>query len=162
MPETITILSNISVPVGSQVTEAFSIPYHENPVTFTIRITRVGTGYRTPSVLVNEQVIYTTLTGMSQYFTKTVDLTAGTHSITVKTDPGTQYPYGTGPFVFDVTATYEPIAGPPVDFLPIIVAVGTLIVATAGGWVITDGFTKIPDPSQLLSGIQLPELKLPF
>jgi len=144
MPETITILSSTSVPIGSQVTELFSIPYHENPVAFRIRISPVGTGYRVPYVFVDGVQIYRTLTGMSQDVTKTVDLVAGTHSITVKTDPGTRSPYGTGPYVFTVTATYELIEGPPpIDLLPILIVAGVGIVIV-GSWFLTDGFTRFP------------------
>lgn len=148
MPETITILSGTSVPVGSEVTEQFSIPYHENPVTFGIGIRPSGAGYRTLYVFVDGVQIYKTHTGMSQSVTKSVDLVAGTHSITVRTDPGGRSPYGTGPYVFTVTATYKPAAGPPpieeLDLLPILIITGVGIVIAAGAWLLTDGFTKLP------------------
>jgi len=156
MPETITILSGISVPIGSQVTEAFSLPYHENPVTFRLRFTPVGTGYRVTTVLVDGQAILRYLTGMPQDVTKAIDLTAGAHSVTVKTDPGTTSPYGTGPYVFTVTATYEPIEGappPPPDLLPILIIAGIGIVIAAGSWFLTDGFTRFP---------KIPVIELPF
>lgn len=156
MPETITLLSGISVPVGSQVTEVFSIPYHENPVTINMVFRPVGAGYRCPTILIDGQAFLRYLTGMPQNVNKTIDLTAGTHSITVKTDPGTRSPYGTGPYVFTVTATYEPAEGPAIpelDLLPILIITGVGIVIAAGAWLLTDGFTKMP---------KLPFIELPF
>ena len=85
MSETITILSGTSVPVGSEVTEQFSIPYHENPVTFGISIRPSGTGFRSPSVSIDGQLIKSWHTGMSQSINIPVNLVA-VHSV-VKDNP---------------------------------------------------------------------------
>lgn len=172
MPETINLFRNESVAVGSNAARAFTVPHHDGLVSFNIQATRVGTGYRVMIFTIDGQQLTRWFTGMNQNKTITADVPTGEHVFVVEVNPSPKAPYGTGPYVFTINATYAPAAPPAapelptlpepeaplptgeeMDIMPLIIGGVLVVIGTAGAWFLTAGFTKLP---------AIPTFTLPF